>query len=328
MSLPILKVSSLQIPDVLPHVKAILSFGDNKHSYEPEFWEFQYEIYRYLGMVSDEALKSRYEAIVRNMKALVSSDRHVIPIQSFLSSWYWFRKEHQTRLEFYIRNLDLPIQPPVGILTNRRKDGPIRPSFPNAGDVLFRYGSLQNMQKMYDYGSIRIRHAGFYHELESDIARADEERIKNAFYPGQYTSITTQDGKLISVHGDIKHTISIPDYLMLCMSCDWDFDLFDCFGDACIIINDSERFAERLEKVSMRQLNDWSFHHCPVQYFDPYETHENELFNAAMSKDFRFAHQREYRFIWTHSKGMNAKEHIDLDLGSLDDLAEFHLRPS
>ena len=32
----------------LPHKNAVYSLGDNLHSYEPEFWEFQYQCYRYL----------------------------------------------------------------------------------------------------------------------------------------------------------------------------------------------------------------------------------------------------------------------------------------
>ena len=101
-----LRVSSLQIPSVLPHPSTIRSWGSNHHSYEPELWEFQYEIYRYLSSVPAVDLSSRYCAIIRNMHTLISQERHVIPIQSPLSSWYWSWKEHQTRLEFFMRGIE------------------------------------------------------------------------------------------------------------------------------------------------------------------------------------------------------------------------------
>ncbi len=48
-----LRVPSFHLPESFPHSEAIRSLGDNLHSYEPEFWEFQYQIYRYLERVSD-----------------------------------------------------------------------------------------------------------------------------------------------------------------------------------------------------------------------------------------------------------------------------------
>jgi len=99
----VLRVPSLVLPTTLPTRAAIRSWGDNLHNYEPEFWEFQYEVYRYLRGVAPLALADRYQTLIRNMRALIASERHVIPIQSFLSSWYWYRKEHQTRLEFAMR---------------------------------------------------------------------------------------------------------------------------------------------------------------------------------------------------------------------------------
>jgi len=321
------KIPALQTPNVLPHPDAIRSCKDNQYSYEPEFWEFQYDIYRYLSQLSEEYLISRYQGIIRNMYALISADRHVIPIQSFLSSWYWYRKEHQTRLEFFLRRMELPVQPPAGILNNDPADAPIRPRSPNAGDVLFRYGRRQYMKKMFEHGSIRIGSASFYSSLEADIARADTECLKNFFTPGEYSRITTRDGREIPIKGDVQHSVSAPNYFVFCMSCDWDPALFDDFNaDACVIIRKSEVFAERLELASKPDLDGWYFHHCPVEYFDPYETPLNQYFDAIMYKDFRFAYQREYRFLWVHTGGKEASGFKFLELGSLERLAEIYLR--
>ena len=324
----ILKVHQLEIPKILPHPNAIKSFGDNHHGYDPEVWEFQYEIYRYLEHVSDNELDVRYVNLVRNMKALVSPERHVIPIWSFLSSWYWFRKEHQTRLEFNIRGRDIPVVPPSGVLDNTPIGNPIRPRHPNSGDVLFRYGLHQYMYDMVRKGSIRISPANFYKRLEKDFTRHDDELQKQSFMSGRYTRILTQKGLEIPIIGNVQKTISVPNYFVLCMSCDWDIALFKDFdADSCVIIHYPEIFAERLENALRAKLNDWHFYHFPVQYFDPYEKIKDEYISVGASKDFRFAYQREYRFLWMHPDGIEASDFIYVEIGALDDIASLHQKP-
>ncbi len=102
------RIDNLTLPTELPTDQAIKSWGQNIHDYEPEFWEFQYERYRYLKNINNEALYKRYEDIRRNFEILTSKERNIIPINSFLSSWYWFRKEHQTRYELFLKKLSLP----------------------------------------------------------------------------------------------------------------------------------------------------------------------------------------------------------------------------
>lgn len=95
------EIPSLPLPAVLPRADAMKSWGHNETTYQPEFWEFQYRAHRYLGRVGDDELRARYDAITRNVQSIVSDDRNVIPVISFLSSWYWYRKEHQTRFSSF-----------------------------------------------------------------------------------------------------------------------------------------------------------------------------------------------------------------------------------
>ncbi len=318
-----LRIRALSIPEIYPSPEAIKSFQDNKHGYDPEFWEFQYETYRYIGRLPDESLRIRYRDILNNMQALTSPDRHIIPIQSFLSSWYWYRKEHQTRLEFLIRGLELPNQPPLIISSNSTDAGPVRPRSPNAGDVLYRYGNNQYMTEMIEQGSIRISSASEVQKLDQDIARYDRELNKQSYMPGQYTRITTQDGVDIPVIGDVCRTVSLPNYFFLCISLDWDFNLFKAFGaDTCVVIKNPNAFEKRLEEASKQKLPGWELHHFPVEYYDPYERLPNQRITAGMSKDFCYAYQREYRFIWIHKDGLEAKGFKFLNVGSIEDIAE------
>lgn len=318
-------VDALSIPHNLPHPKAIASFGDNSHGYEPEFWEFFYRTYRYLGRVGHPELCERYVAIRRNLRALATSDRDKIPIQSFLSSWYWYKKEHQTRLEFALRNLELPtIQKSVPsgkpVITPA-----YRPRSPNRADVLYRYGDASYLEPMLYEGAIRLAAAGFYRDIELGLVRSDDELNKHSYSPGEYIKIINPDGSESPIIGDLKRTKTAPEYYALCMSCDWDMDLFGDFGaNSCVVIHDTDEFASRLQKSAEPVIGDWYYHHNPVEYFDPYEMGHNQYFDAAMSKDFRFAYQREYRYIWASLKEQEASGFKYLNLGSIEDIATIH----
>jgi hypothetical protein len=293
------QIPSLSLPTILPHPEAIKSCKQTKTDYEPDCWEFQYEIHRYLGRVSDDALRARYDAIVRTMQSLMSDDRNVIPIHSFLSSWYWYRKEHQTRYEFSRRNL--PLHRPLPALVKRDLcAAPARPRSPNFGDVLFRYGERKWLQSLVDFGRLRMKSAEEYALMEKDPARQDDERVKESYSPGEYVTVSMPGGQQVRPTSDLKYSVSGTDYFLYCVSMDWDPHLFDDFSgaDCCVVIKNPDEFARRLEHASKSQLPGWYFHHCPIGYFDTHERIPKERIDNAMSKDFRFAYQREYRFLF------------------------------
>jgi hypothetical protein len=321
------EIQSLLLPTVLPRTDAMKLWGHNETAYEPEFWEFQYRVHRYLGRVSDDALRARYDALVRNIQSIVSNDRNVIPVISFLSSWYWYRKEHQTRFEFFLRNL--PLHRPLPVITQHDlSSAPARPRGPKAGDVLFRYGERKWLQGLLDFGRLRMKSAEEYALMEKDPARQDDERVKHSYSPGEYVTITMPDGRQVRPTSDLKYGASGTDYFLYCVSMDWDPHLFDDFlgTDCCVVIKSPDEFARRLERAAANLLPGWYFHHCPIEYFDTHERRSKERIDNAMSKDFRFAYQREYRFLFA-GFGKVAAGYVDLELGPLHDIAELHMRP-
>lgn len=320
-------IHTLSLPSILPHPDAIKSWKQTKTDYESDCWEFQYEIHRYLGRITDDELRTRHDNIVRNMHAIISNDRHVIPIHSFLSSWYWYRKEHQTRYEFALRNLQL--HRPVPAIVQRNLDAaPARPRSPNAGDFLFRYGDKKWLRQLVDFGRLRMRSAQEYALMEKDPARQDDERVKRSHSPGEYVTITLPDGQRVRPIGDLTYETSGTDYFLYCVSLDWDAGLFDEFPntDCCVVIKQPDEFARRLEKAGKALLPDWYFHNCPIEYFDTHERRPKERIDNAMSKDFRFAYQKEYRFLFA-GFGRPATGFVDIELGSLRDIAELYTRP-
>jgi hypothetical protein len=216
------------------------------------------------------------------MQTLIYPARHIISIQSFLISWYWFRKEHQTRLEFRLHNLSPETRPPIINVERSPPPAPARSRYPNAGDLLFRYGRAEHMLPLLKKGAIRIAAGTHFNGIEGDTARSDEETSRHS-----YVKILNRDGREIRPTGDISRTVSLPNYFLLCMSSDLDIDLFGDFSaDSCVKIREPEEFARRLETAAVGELDGWYFHCGHVHYLDPYERMKNEVFEAGMCKYF------------------------------------------
>lgn len=316
-----LLIPPLPLPRSLPHPSAIASTGSNPDHYAPEFWENGYRTRRYLGRVSLCELELRYKSILQNLVTLVAEERDVIPLTSALSSWYWFRKEHQTRLEFHLRQAPVPV-PHLPLYSVRI--GPTKPEFPNAGDVLFRYGQRSHLQQMLNDGVVRLGSAMSYAEMENDAARQDDEASKTSYLPGEYARVTTLDGRRIPIVGDVTRSTATSNYYLLCFSSEWDPQMFTAFdgADSCLLIRDVDRLHKRLSGACERAYPGCISSLVPIHYFDPYDMTAREPSDPVFIKDFSFAYQQEWRFICVPRNGSPLQPAIFLNAGSLTDIAE------
>lgn len=320
-------IDRLDLPLSLPKPETLKSWGQTEYTYLPDIWELEYVPHRYLRRVEPQALADRYESIVTNMYALVRPERDAIPINSFHSSWYWHRKEHITRLEFALRDLPLPRKPPVGLIDSTPISSPIKHGFPDGKDVIFRYSEMEFLADFVRHGRIRIVPATNYNNETYNDARRDEEASKHAYWAGDYTKITMQDGREIPIIGDVQRTVTSADYSLISFSCDWDPDLFGHFGDTCAVVHNTAEFTKIVGDATRDAFPGWYFHDNPVQYFDPYEMTKDEYFSSSMCKDFRFAYQREYRLLWAnHSGGAPVNDMISVDIGPLGHLVSLYDR--
>lgn len=314
------RLAPLPLPTKLPSAETIASFKTSAATYDPELWNFEYQVRRFLSRVPQRYLEWRYESIVRNLQRLVNVERDVIPIQSFLSSWYWFRKEYQTRLELALRGQFLP--PPALALYGDRA-APIKPKSPNSGDVLFRYGQTVHLSALRG-GSVRLGNSRGYEKMEGDEARRDREHQKSAQLSGDHTRITMADGREIPIIGDATRTVHGPHYYLLSLSAEWDLELFDEFRvPACLVIRDAESFRDRLISGCIATHPDRICELLAVEYFDPYERQQNHIFSPTISKDFCFAYQQEWRFVCADRRGRDAEgDDLRYTAPSLDDIAQ------
>jgi hypothetical protein len=102
--------------------------------------------------------------------------------------------------------------------------------------------------------------------------------------------------------------------------------MMDALGDEVRLCHkvllDNNLISELKKARQATGLKDWYFHFSPVEYFDTHERRQHERIDNAMSKESRFAYQRETRFLWA-GLGRAATGFIDLDLGPLTDIATY-----
>ncbi len=319
------KVPELRLPTSYPSMNAIKSGKQNIHNYESEFWELEYEVYRYLSGLDEGSLNQRYQKLLFNLRRLISKERNIFPIQSFLSSWYWFKKEHQTRLEYYLRGKKPPQTHLSNIKWNTKDNAPAWPKSPNSCDVIFRYGEKQFIEPLLYNGQLRIYSASKYIEGSEDDARTDDELTKTIFLPKSLTRVTTIDGQEIPLRCDVSRSVTNKDYYVYCASCGYHTELFRDFNaDCCIVIDQPGEFECRIRDAMKSIVPSWYFTAVPVEYFDPYKLGENERINTILSKDFQYAYQMEYRYSWFSTEGEVAQRYIDIDIGSIEKLARLY----
>ncbi len=316
------KIQRLSLPNGYPTQEAMKSCNQNEHSYNPDIWELEYVTYRYLSGMTESDLNDRYRSIIRNMSSYTGPERDPIPLDSYQSSWYWFHKEHQTRLEFALREMETPISPKFNHEPETsNKSGPIHPAIPGGTEIIFRYGKLEYMRQMVEEGRVRFSPAKLYDDEEYNAARRDDELQKHSFMPGKYTTITLESGKLVKPNGDIQRTVQGPSYHLVCFSCVWNVELFEDFqADTCVTVTAPDEFAKRLEVAGELVFPGWYFYHNPVQYFDPYKIQKDEVINSATSKDFRLAYQNEYRILWSQMEAAPIDGFQFIDIGPALDI--------
>jgi len=297
---------------------------DAVSEYNPIFWELSYHAGRYLQDTPLDEINSRYNDILRNIRTLVSEEGAVKPITWIDSSWYWFKKEHQTRLEFEIRSEKLPCEPPWDIhFNNTYHDAPLRPRHFNAGDVLFRYCKFKYLNQLLQDGHLRLRPASDYTSIENDKARQDNEMSKSTLHGSSSVCVSTESGEQIPVIGILTKTLSMKNYYVFCLSGDWDRGLFKDFkgSDTCLVIRDGNSFIDRVKLSSQISLPGWECFFVPVHYYDPYTPNLQTPIDPATSKDFRYAYQRELRLIWVPPNTEDSKGFRFIQIGNIEDIA-------
>jgi hypothetical protein len=293
-------------------------------------WAFEYDCLRYLKNVGGDDLDVRYHALCRNLAFLICDLRDPLPIQChFLSTWWWLKKRLHILAEYGLRHRTPPDISALAFLADRADPPLCKPKSPNSSDFVVRYSEERWLRDFIEKGTVRIAPASSYKGETLDEARKDDELNKHTYSLGDHVTVSTLDGRKMPIIGDLKRTRSFSvNYYVLCAANEHDQRLFARFpnqagepADACAVVWNTEEFSRRLEAAGRARLSSWYFHYNPVRYFDPYNLMPKEDVDPGMSKDFSYAYQREYRFLWLPVAGGIADQPLFLNVGPLGDIA-------
>ncbi len=199
-------------------------------------------------------------------------------------------------------------------------------SFPER--YLFKYGKKEHLVRTFQEGMLRLSPASLYDDpsLNSSIQDTELEiRLQPA--PGTY-KLRVFNGKTLKLKSetnptDSKLTFAIStDYYVYCVSKVLQPRLFyDFDADSCLVIKRPDEFTKRLKSVVQNTLPTYSFGFGPVSYIDPVLPIPitPELIS---SKHFRYAYQKEFRFVCLPLENLNTLEALDINLGTLTDCCE------
>ena len=124
----------------------------------------------------------------------------------------------------------------------------------------------------------------------------------------------------------IGDTISVginSNYFVYCLSTALAPRLFLDFGyDACIVVSNWRAFAEKLfSNVEVLLPKGWTGYFLAMQYIDPVNSRMVGV-DVFRTKHFRYAYQKEKRFVWLPPEPRADLEPFFVELGSLRDCCE------
>ncbi len=225
------------------------------------------------------------------------------------------------------------------------------------GDLVVKYGKSEHMKSLFEDGLIYLNPASAYDKSTHNAAKRDDERtivFKGAYSPADdesrfFNSKTAPDdvGEL-TLGGDLKFTLMFycpsiayselaehsvhmgRDYWMFCMADVLDQRLFvDFDADSCVIIQ-RDPLMRRLARYSDSVLVNTTKCFTNVRYVDPlgafpgsHESLTNGSLPIHLTKLFRYAYQREVRFVCIPREVEERLEPHQIRIGSLKDIAEY-----
>jgi hypothetical protein len=293
-------------------------------------WRTQYRSKRYLEHATAEQLSQRVRDIICNLTLLTKEGKIGLRLPS---------EDGAVWTEIFTHALEEYVLRGVGFQPNFMATAVLpKPTFPicpksagiiqghqlNPGKFLVKYGKYKHLKD----GSIRISPASSW--IESSNPAIHDDELKKSFHthPASMSiqvvkSKNVPVGQVIKPIGNVTFTRNAnKDYYALCLSCVYDYRLFDDFeADCCLIINNPTLFGQRLEIALRPHLPNWWMFSRKINYYDPFNFQRDEL-NVLWSKDFRFWYQNEYRFAWINTGVTEKLQPLDVQIGSVEDFGE------
>ena len=276
-----------------------------------ELWELQYGGNRYMETLSIEELDCRFGDVVSNTTTLDDEGK-----LAFGTSHEWLESLTHVFFEYRLRGIGVP---PADKIQNNllvpKREGlelslDVKKQFAKGYPTeftLFKYGRLNHLELLLNEGKMRLFPASSYSDPSLNPSVQDDEL--------NFTKIIKNKR--------IRYT-SDTDFYCFCSA--WlpnNRLVADFEADCIVVIHKPHEFFLRL-RSSFRN-KDWIASFNKVTYIDPLLMGENDhIESIAFTKHFRYAYQFEHRFIMYPPSYEKKLEYVDLELGSINDIAKIY----
>lgn len=320
------------------------------------WWEKEYAEHRYMRALPMKDLNKRFHDLMANM--LFISDSGKIGISSSWSGIEWARYQQHLDAEAAARGLPFPYFLDSRYSPDWDKDGFTRSvksrhsarafkavkawdeACGNRQFSVVKYGKRGDMERFLHYGEILVRPSTTFDDETFNRAQRDDENSVRVFGARTVDGSAVPASQLPSGWGDRYSMNEFSaamdrDYMLYCMSSTLSPTLFSQFGedyDACVLIYDMGEFVTRINQGTKKRFPREGFvhGHCQTTYIDPLgeipitpkPPKTPRKIPIPFLKHFRYAYQKEYRFVWLPKEPQKGLEKECVRIGSLEDIAE------
>lgn len=301
-------------------------------------WRQQYHARRYARHLSQQELNRRIRDVFLNLLRLNAQAKiDMGPINAefdmWMQKWTHMLEEMQMRHGPYPAGFTREIlhsEPFPNFASELAEKGAKTLSALGLkrGDVFIKFGKRKYMEPLYENGQLRIQPASFFSNRDHNGAVRDDELSRGISLVLSRDEvvkvvINPQDVPDDAPDQRVDFQLRWPtDYWLYCLTNSIEPRLFVNFdADACVIIRDRKGFTEMLSSAAQKALPEAVMQHGPAQYIDPLLPSSAPLF-VPLVKHFGYSYQEEYRFYWQPPIPAEKLPHIDVEIGSLKDIAD------
>lgn len=301
-----------------------------------EWWEREYFKTPYLTFASNAYLEQRFFDHFHNQVRLTGEGK-IAPRKDFADGAGLIAPLFvHMMLEFDARGLGLPAAnekarqqfdryfengEPTGVRLFR--------GFPEELEgVIVKFGKYRHLKPMFEHGKLRLTPAEFYQKAGLAEVMRDRETEREFHDPKFDLILAGKDhvhinGTTAKIEdGFFKFVMSCPNYVLWSSCKDIDRRLPDDFGaDTAVIIRRPDEFSSRLAKAVAKVWPTVPVWSGDIKYYDPCSFVGMKQ-RPETIKHFSYLYQREWRFCAFPNEGQMPKEPLNLNIGSLEDIAD------
>lgn len=297
-----------------------------------ELWRQKYRGNPYARHLSSRELEERFEDIFNLLITLGLDGRIGVGVGKDFNEEMWIKQTHVLE-EMRYRYGPFPNGFTNGFI---KKANFVQPTFPeipkaklaidNSGGLvagrLYKFSKKEYVEDMYRCGRFRVSPASMYSDPSLNSAIRDDELVfKGSFFPGLKGLVKA--GKSPSPYGRIDYSVKArTNYYVACFASNYTYREFEDFGaDACLVIKSPRRFIDRIMRAGNSVLEGYEGFAGAVRYLDPLVCDPSKI-DVNFSKHFKYSYQNEYRVVWAPKDPIAELKAINIEIGSMEDIAE------